>query len=207
MAADDLSAPLGQHKAPKGRRALPIAVPRAIVGRAGAVRRGLRRLGDAGGRPLRRRADGGRGGRPAHRQRRPQGRGRQRPPVGARRARASQPLRRAAGGRSRPPIPPGAKTVTIIDGISGKRQEIVLPGPADKDNKSARHRPALARELAPRRAAEDRPGRRPPVRGLRPPGQGDRRQAEGSARRDRDRRPRHRRRRHERSARQAAAGR
>ena len=35
VAADDLSAPLGQHTAPKRGRALPIAVPRAIVGALG----------------------------------------------------------------------------------------------------------------------------------------------------------------------------
>jgi hypothetical protein len=33
--ADDLSAPLGQDKKPKRRRALPIVVPQAIVGLLG----------------------------------------------------------------------------------------------------------------------------------------------------------------------------
>jgi uncharacterized protein len=32
---------------------------------------------------------------------------------------------------SQPAIPPGAKTVTIIDGSSGKRQQVVLPAPHD----------------------------------------------------------------------------
>ena len=102
--------------------------------------------------------------------------------------------------------PPGAKTITIIDGTSGKRQEIVLPAPADAGPPSRRgieprmlETRAMARCRRSRRTAPARPTSTP-ARSRHP------RQAESPARRDRDRRARHRRREHERGARQAAAG-
>jgi polysaccharide deacetylase 2 family uncharacterized protein YibQ len=44
----------------------------------------------------------------------------------ARQASADAPANAAAV-----PLPPGARTVTIIDGTSGKKQDVVIPGPAD----------------------------------------------------------------------------
>jgi polysaccharide deacetylase 2 family uncharacterized protein YibQ len=133
VAADDLSAPLGQHRTPKQRRALPIAVPQAVVGLLGlfvAIFAGWAMVADDpfGGEPMavvptdQHAANAGRT---------------------SERARA-RPI--APGAPDRPnrydgppvdlaqPNPPAAtnaKTVTIIDGSSGKRQEIVLPGTAD----------------------------------------------------------------------------
>ena len=36
-------------------------------------------------------------------------------------------------------VPPGARTVTIIDGSSGKRQQVVVPGKPDKTDKPDKH--------------------------------------------------------------------
>ena len=142
MAADDLSAPLGQHKAPKQRRALPIALPRVIAGVLGlfvAVFVGWAMLIDDpfGGEPMvvvaadQRTASTGRKGEDANA--RPLAQGTPERPNRYDGPAAEQP----------PPTPPGAKTITIIDGSSGKRQEIVLPGPADKDPKSGGIEPRM----------------------------------------------------------------
>ena len=59
--------------------------------------------------------------------------------------------------------PPGTKTVTIIDGMSGKREEIFIPSaapPGSPDAKARRqHRSAPHRDVAAWAAPEDR-GRR-----------------------------------------------
>jgi polysaccharide deacetylase 2 family uncharacterized protein YibQ len=47
-----------------------------------------------------------------------------------------------------PATPPGAKTVTIIDGISGNRQEVVVPG-KEKDGRGSSAKPANSSLLEP----------------------------------------------------------
>ena len=155
-----------------GRRALPIAVPRAIVGVLGlfvAVFVVWAMLCDdpLGGEPMvvvaadQRTASTGRKGEDANA--RPLAQGAPERP---------QPLRRSAGGAAAPDparYQDRHHHRRLQRQAAGNRD---LPGPADKDNKSARRRSALARELAPRPAPEDRPRRRPPGRRLCPPGQG-----------------------------------
>ena len=61
--------------------------------------------------------------------------------------------------------PPGSKTITIIDGSSGKRQDVVIPGNGSDAASKARERPAnLLEATASRRHPEDRRGRRAAVR-------------------------------------------
>ena len=140
MAADDLSAPLGQHRTPKQRRALPIAVPQAIVALLGlsvAVFAAWAMIVDDpfGGEPLavvaadQRIANAGR--KPEDVSTRPLAQGTPERPN-----RYDGPALGPALEQAQSSPAPAAKTITIIDGSSGKRQEIVLPGPADKDNKS-----------------------------------------------------------------------
>ena len=112
MSTDDLSAPLGQHKAPKRRRSLPIVVPRAIAGALGlplAVLVGWAMVMND----------------PKSEEPNP------RPNVQSALQRPNRYDGPAAEPAAASTPPANAKTVTIIDGISGKRQEIVLPGPAD----------------------------------------------------------------------------
>ena len=128
--ADDLSAPLGQDRKPKRRRALPIVVPQAIVGLLSLfviVLLGWAIIVDDpfGGEPMAVvRTDvaavnpGGKsesaGARPANQ-------------ADERSNRPDSPPPGEAAASSAPP----GRTVTIIDGTSGKRQDIVLPGPTD----------------------------------------------------------------------------
>ena len=126
--ADDLSAPLGQDRKPKRRGTLPIAVPQAVIGLLSLFVIAL--LGWAvvvddpfGGEPIavvrtdmaaanmggKSEAASARPGQPTSEPNRPDS-----PPPAA-----------------VPPTTPAGRTVTIIDGTSGKRQDIVLPGPAD----------------------------------------------------------------------------
>ena len=106
---------------------------------------------------------------------------------GAGRARTPQSARRAATDPAQPvaPADPGAKTVTIIDGTSGKRQEVVIG--SRPDEQVARRTSALTEPSRHGPLPEDRTGRRAPVRSLRPPGQGHSEQAERAAGRDRGR--------------------
>jgi len=142
VVTDDLNAPLGQHRAPKRRRALPIAVPQAIAGVLGlfiAVFTGWAMLVDDpyGGEPMvvvptdQRAAHAGRKSEEASARPGAQG--------------APERPNRYDGPAAEPAAanapPSNAKTVTIIDGTSGKRQEIVLPGTAD--NKSGGIDPRL----------------------------------------------------------------
>jgi len=138
--ADDLSAPLGQDKKPKRRRALPIVVPQAIVGLLGlfvVVLLGWAVIVDDpfGGEPVAVvRTDmaavnpGGKSESASAR------------PAGQADERSNRPDSPPPGEAAPPSTPPG-RTVTIIDGTSGKRQEIVLPGPAD--DKAGRIDPRL----------------------------------------------------------------
>jgi polysaccharide deacetylase 2 family uncharacterized protein YibQ len=132
VSTDDLSTPLGQHKAPKRRRGLPIVVPRAIAGALGlslAVFAGWAMVMNDpyGGEPMAVVPTDQRAASASRKSEEPNAR----PNVQS----ASQRPNRYDGPAAEPAAasapPAGAKTVTIIDGISGKRQEIVLPGTAD----------------------------------------------------------------------------
>ena len=126
--ADDLSAPLGQDRKPKRRGTLPIAVPQAVIGLLSLFVIAL--LGWAvvvddpfGGEPIAvvrtDMAAADTGGKSEAASARPAAQP------------ASEPNRPdGASPTAVPPTTPG-RTVTIIDGTSGKRQDIVLPGPAD----------------------------------------------------------------------------
>jgi hypothetical protein len=129
MAADDLSAPLGQGRPPRRRLTLPLVIPRAVVAVLSlfvVVLAGWAMIVDEpfGGEPwavastdftVVRGAKPDETGSP--------------PPAQA----AS-----AAPANSAPPS--GTKTVTIIDGMSGKREEIFIPStapPGSPDAKAA----------------------------------------------------------------------
>ena len=135
MSTDDLSAPLGQHKAPKRRRSLPIVVPRAIAGALGlplAVLVGWAMVMNDpfGGEPMAVVPAEQRAASASRKSEEPN----PRPNVQSALQRPNRYDGPAAEPAAASTPPANAKTVTIIDGISGKRQEIVLPGPAD--NKS-----------------------------------------------------------------------
>ena len=185
MADDELSAPLGQKAKAKPRRfKLPIAyLPQRRRRGARPVRLRLCRLGAVRRRPA--------GGEPVAMVATGLG-----PPKRAMPAVVS--VNPAQGPRSYDgpgeavtiPVPPmqaqlqpaaGAtaaardsarKTVTIIDGSTGKRQEVAIPGAAGGARAG---RAAPARKLPAWRDPAHRAGRRPPGRGLRPPGQRRRR--------------------------------
>jgi polysaccharide deacetylase 2 family uncharacterized protein YibQ len=134
MAADDLSAPLGQGRTPR-RPTVPLAIPRALVAVLSisvVVVAGWAMVMDDpfGGEPMTvapiALATANPGKKPDEAAARPAG-----PAAAERPNRYDGPPVEA----TTPPAPPG-KTVTIIDGSSGKRQEIVIPangspGPPD----------------------------------------------------------------------------
>ena len=123
--ADDLSAPLGQNRIEKPPSALPLLAPMVVAGVLGlgvAVLAGWAMFADdpLGGEPMTVvTADiGAETGKkpdeaPSTINPTPNG-----IPVGGAQQATAGP-------------PPGSKTITIIDGTSGKRQEIVVPGSAD----------------------------------------------------------------------------
>ena len=119
MAPDDLNAPLGQTK-PKPRRS--IGAPQilaAVLACSGAVVAGWAALvkDPLGGEPVVIVS-----AKPA-----PDDAGRRHD--GA----AAQPdAPRTPTVAEKPALPPGAKTITIIDGSSGARQEVIVPGKPDK---------------------------------------------------------------------------
>lgn len=122
MDSDDLSAPLGREKPKKGRK-LPIAAPQALAGALGLF--GLIVVAWALF------ADNPLGGEPVAVV----------PTAPALGMAAADDGKHAAGGDgqsdfgpvvragpAKPVPPPGAKTVTIIDGSSGQHQDVVVPG-------------------------------------------------------------------------------
>jgi uncharacterized protein len=149
VAADDLSAPLGQNRAPKRRRALPVLIPQAAVGVLSlfvVVVAGWSMVVDDpfGGEPIAVvRTDLA----AASSGTKPEGAGPRAddgPAVDGRPGRNDGPPPVEA---APPPVPAG-RTVTIIDGTSGKRRDIVLPGTDDKSGgidprltESSRHGP------------------------------------------------------------------
>jgi len=136
VSADDLSAPLGQDKEPRRRRALPIAVPRAVAallslfvvivagwamvmddpfgGEPMAV--APANLAMAGNKPD---AAGGRAT------------GQAGMATNDRPNRYDGPAAETSPGAAAP----AGRTITIIDGTSGKRRDVVIPSPAT-DSKS-----------------------------------------------------------------------
>jgi polysaccharide deacetylase 2 family uncharacterized protein YibQ len=152
VAADDLSAPLGQNRVPKRRHALPVLVPQAAVGVLSlfvVVVVGWSMVVDDpfGGEPIAVvRTDlasaissaGVPGAKPEEAGVRAAG------PAGEGRPPDAPPAAEAA-----PPSAPAGRTVTIIDGTSGKRRDIVLPGAVDdksgaidpRISESSRHGP------------------------------------------------------------------
>jgi uncharacterized protein len=127
VAADDLSAPLGQDKAPPRRRALSLAVPRAAVGLLSifvivVVAWAMIVDDPFGGEPWAVAPAAITAALPAK-------------PSDEAQARAPGPAagRNDAAPAEAPqqPAAPASRTVTIIDGTSGKRQEIVIAGPSE----------------------------------------------------------------------------
>jgi polysaccharide deacetylase 2 family uncharacterized protein YibQ len=147
VANDDLSAPLGQNaKTKKRRAALPAAVPQGVaagLGLFGILFAGWALVADDpfGGEPVAvapadLRADNSKKAEDvAARITAPS-----EPGTAARPNRYDGPA--AEGGEAPAAAPPaGSKTITIIDGTSGKRQEVVVPGsPAGGKSSSAEDR-------------------------------------------------------------------
>jgi polysaccharide deacetylase 2 family uncharacterized protein YibQ len=156
---DDLSAPLGQDKAQPRKLTLPAAVPWAVAGLLSLsvlVFAGWAMLADdpLGGEPVAvARADLS----AANADRKPV----EAPP----RTLAGQAANERPNRYDGPPADAaaGSRTVTIIDGTSGKRQEVVIPGPAaeakppatdTRPTENSRHGPIPAVAQDGARAAE-----------------------------------------------------
>ncbi len=122
MDSDDLSAPLGQ-KTPKKRRKLPIAAPQALAGVLGMFGLVVVVWALIADNPL--------GGEPVAVVSTPPAAGLAGTDDGKRQAShdgqdGAGPLMHATA--AKPVPPPGAKTITIIDGSSGQHQDVVVPG-------------------------------------------------------------------------------
>lgn len=122
MTVDDLTAPLGQRPA-KRRREFPVSVPKVIAAALALflfafVVWAIFSNNPFGGEPMAAVPIDQRGLAAASKP--------QAAPPAAREA-ATEPQQ-----ASRPAPPPGTKTVTIIDGTTGARQEILLPPPANE---------------------------------------------------------------------------
>jgi uncharacterized protein len=138
VAADDLTAPLGKNRPSKRRFALPIRIPHLLAGIVGLplvvfIGWAIVRDNPLGGEPIAMAPSNPRpeAGAPA------KGAGTSRPggsPTVADKTRPNRYDGPAPGERpAEPEPPPGSKTVTIIDGSSGKRQQVVIPDtPNDK---------------------------------------------------------------------------
>jgi uncharacterized protein len=156
VAADDLTAPLGKNRPSNRRFALPIRLPHLLAGMLGlplVVFLGWAIVGDnpLGGEPVATApsnprpeagmpANGANSGRPGG------------SPTTADKTRPNRYDGPAAGEQPLEPEPPaGSKTVTIIDGSSGKRQQVVIPNtPNDKsapnDKAAPNDKPAVPEE-------------------------------------------------------------
>jgi polysaccharide deacetylase 2 family uncharacterized protein YibQ len=135
VAADDLSAPLGQNKTKKPRFVLSVAVPQVIAGALllfVVIFAGWALLANdpLGGEPVVVVATKPVGAKPDGVNAGSQGANRYDGPVAAQTE--SNP---AAANQSKPA--PGMQTVTIIDGSSGKRQEVEIPVPQDRQRTAA----------------------------------------------------------------------
>ncbi|HEX5213709.1 MAG TPA: divergent polysaccharide deacetylase family protein [Pseudolabrys sp.] len=129
MPADDLNAPLGQDKRKRPSK-LPAVGPQLVAGALGlagiaAVTWAVAVKDPLGGEPIAVVPAG------------PLAKTAEKPPVeGQKQAQHSESASAAAPAVKvvipPPAPPPGSKTITIIDGSSGKHQDVVLPGKADE---------------------------------------------------------------------------
>jgi len=121
--ADDLSAPLGQKKSSKKRAAIPAVAVRATAAELGAIVAVFALWAAVANDPL--------GGEPFARIKidiRSADKGSDKVKAGAK-AEAAGPSVMGAESAAMPAAgPPGSQMVTIIDGSSGKRQEVSVPG-------------------------------------------------------------------------------
>lgn len=161
MTADDLSAPLGQETVQRKRRRLPFSGIQAV-----AVLLGLFLAAFAGFAlfhhdPL--------GGEPVARlalkdSSAPDAKTAVAAPTAATNARPSTP-----GAKSAAPAAAGQKTITIIDGSSGARQDVVIGGEAAAEKSAGDAAPALMAGINPRLLEKSRYGMIPIVAdGLKP---------------------------------------
>ena len=130
MASDDLNAPLGQDKGKKLPK-LPVAAPQMLAGMLGLF--GLLVVSWAifvndplGGEPVAMVAAKPPGATQAKPD--PEGDGKQHSRYDGPAAKAPDPAAIAAAAAKAMTPPPGAKTITIIDGSSGKSQDVVIAG-------------------------------------------------------------------------------
>jgi len=132
---DELNAPLGQHKKPKRLPKLPLGGPQLVAGALGLM--GLVAVGWAalvndplGGEPVAVVAAKVSGGSAAGNS--PQGDGREHArydgPAAGKKIDAAATDAAAAATAAKPIAPPGSRTITIIDGSSGKSQNVIIPG-------------------------------------------------------------------------------
>jgi uncharacterized protein len=122
VATDDLNAPLGRDKTSK-RKALPAFIPKGLAGLLGLFVLVFLLWAAIADNPL--------GGEPsAVVAVLSEGKKADAPPVAA-------PPAASASDPSAPKSPPGTQTITIIDGSSGKRQEVIVPGPAENKRAAA----------------------------------------------------------------------
>ena len=163
MSADDLSAPLGQDKEPERRRVLPMAIPRAaaaVLSLFVVIVAGWAMVADDpfGGEPMAvasanlTAADAGK--RPDAAGSRANGQAATGAATNDRPNRYDGPSAEAAPGTAAP----AGSTITIIDGTSGKRRDVVIPSPA-MDSKSGSGGDQRARDGPP-------PNTPPPPGGL-----------------------------------------
>jgi hypothetical protein len=148
VAADDLTAPLGKNKPSKRGFALPVGIPHLLAGILGLpliviLGWAIVRDDPLGGEPVALAPSNPRpeASAPAKGASRPGG-----SPNVADKTRPNRYDGPAAGEQPSEPEPPaGSKTVTIIDGSSGKRQRVVIPGtPSDKS--APNDKPAASEE-------------------------------------------------------------
>ena len=160
MTADDLSAPLGQKSARKRRFRLPFTGTQAIAAVLGLLLLGFFGFALFNDNPL--------GGEPVARVA-------LRPPVAG--EKPPEPQQEAAAGAKSasetakvPAAPTGQKTVTIIDGSSGARHDVVVSGdPSDKTESGPGAAPAVMNGINQRLLEKSRYGMIPVVAdGLRP---------------------------------------
>ena len=156
MSSDDLNAPLGQgkRKAPSKLRA---AIPQILVGVLGLV--GIAVVAWAifvndplGGEPTAVVATGPQIKKSA----KPEGEGPQHSGRNGPSSDTAPPVSVAIPAAAPPSPPPGSKTITIIDGSSGKHENVTVPGRSSGNSSTA---PVDQRLLAPVRAVDPGLGR------------------------------------------------
>lgn len=127
LPADDLSVPLGKKAKKPQRFSLAAVLPHALIGALGLfilafVLWAMIAHNPLGGEPMASVAITAPDGQKVA--------GQDGGPVGPGRYDGPEPGK-AIVATAEPPVPAGSKTVTIIDGTSGKRQEVVIPGAAE----------------------------------------------------------------------------